>query len=311
MRYGGAWPIVMALFSTVDTNRQKTNNMTLKKIFALIFLATTFATTVFCQEFYEDGSMKLSDISTDKKYGYEPNHKTAIKVGKVENEYAYLRSLQGPNGEKTQAQRISSCCEFKSKTAAFGSGLLDKWEITYDGLKSPIILYLNSYDFETPKCPFSLTFKSANNITKVETFLTDNIVKVTNCSQTIYSVDDFLVKEKFGDNAKLATNPTFTGGLDELKKYFVANPLTDEKATQMVFRVSIAFLVTCEGKAGNFVIVTKGKGDLATYANQLLAIVNNMPQNWRPATVDGKAVDCYQVLSFTVASGQLDKVSYR
>jgi hypothetical protein len=127
----------------------------------------------------------------------------------------------------------------------------------------------------------------------------------------MYSVDDFLVKEKFGENAKPTTNPTFTGGLDELKKYFIAHPLTDEKATQMVFRVSIAFLVNCDGKAGNFVIVTKGKGDLATYANQVLAIVNKMPQNWQPATVDGKLVDCYQVLSFTAASGQLDKVSYR
>jgi hypothetical protein len=301
----------MAHFRIDDKNRQKTNNMTLKKIFALTILVATFVTTAFSQEFYEDGSMKLSDISTEKKYGYEPNHKTAIKVGKVENEYALMRALLGPNGEKVQAQRISSCCEFKSKTTVFGSGLLDKWEITYDGLKSPIILYLNSYDFGTPKCPFGLTFKTANNINKVETFPTDVIVKVTNCSQTIYSVDDFLVKEKFGENAKPSTNPTFTGGLDELKKYYVANPLTDEKATQIVFRVTIAFVVTCDGKAGNFVIVTKGKGDLATYANQVLAIVNKMPQSWQPATVDRKPVDCYQVLSFTAASGQLDKVSYR
>jgi hypothetical protein len=283
---------------------------TLKKIFTSILLVTSFATTVFSQEFHEDGSMKLSEISTNKKYGYEPNHKTAIKVGKVENEYAYMRALQGPNGEKIQAQRISSCCEFKSKTALFGSGLLDKWEITYEGLKSPIVVYLNSYDFETPKCPFGLAFKTINNITKVENFSSDSIVKVTTCSQTMYSVDDFLVKEKFGDNTKPTTNPTFTGGLDELKKHFVANPLTDKKAAKMVFRVSIAFIVTCDAKAGNFIIITKGKGDLERYANQVLAIVNRMPQNWQPATIDGKPVDSYQVLSFTVESGKLDNVSY-
>lgn len=121
----------------------------------------------------------------------------------------------------------------------------------------------------------------------------------------------FLVKEKFGEKPKPTTNPTFTGGLDELKIFFTANPLTDEKAIQMIFRVSIAFVVTCDGKVGNFEIVTKGKGDLATYANQVLAIVNKMPQNWQPATIDEKPVDCYQVLSFTAASGQLDKVSYR
>lgn len=284
---------------------------TLKKIFALILLVTTFVTTAFSQEFYEDGSMKLSEISTDKKYGYEPNHKTAIKVGKVDNEYAYMRALQGPNGEKIQAQRISSCCEFKSKTALFGSGLLDKWEINYEGLKSPIVIYLNSYDFETPKCPYGLTFKTINNITKIESFPSDSIVKVTACTPTIYAVDDFLVKEKFGEMAKPTTNPVFKGGVDELKKYFAANPLTDEKATQMVFRVSIAFVVNCDGKAGNYTIVTKGKGDLETYANQVLAIVNKMPQNWQAAVVDGKSIDCYQVLSFTVSSGKLNGVSYR
>lgn len=150
-----------------------------------------------------------------------------------------------------------------------------------------------------------------DDLPKVTVFPAESIVKVTACLQTIYSVDDFLVKEKLGDNAKPTINPTFTGGLDELKKYFLGNPLTDEKATQIIFRVSIAFIVTCDGKAGNFVIVTKGKGDLATYANQVLAIVNKMPQEWQPATVDGKPVDCYQVLSFTAASGQLDNVSYR
>jgi hypothetical protein len=64
-------------------------------------------------------------------------------------------------------------------------------------------------------------------------------------------------------------------------------------------------------KAGNFVIVTKGRRDLGTYANQVLAIVNRMPQNWQPATVDGKPVDCYQVLNFSPTSGRLDSVTYK
>jgi hypothetical protein len=51
------------------------------------------------QKFYEDGSMVLTEISKDKKYGYQSNHKTAIKVGEVENGYAFLSALLGPNGE--------------------------------------------------------------------------------------------------------------------------------------------------------------------------------------------------------------------
>ena len=78
-----------------------------------------------------------------------------------------------------------------------------------------------------------------------------------------------------------------------------------------MFRVYIGFIVTCEGKAGNFQTVGKGRADLETYANEVLAIVNKMTQSWQPAMKDNKAVDCYQVLSFTVAGGGLDKVNYR
>jgi hypothetical protein len=78
-----------------------------------------------------------------------------------------------------------------------------------------------------------------------------------------------------------------------------------------VFRVCIAFVVTCDNKAGNFIIVSQGKGDLETLANQVLAVVNKMPQNWQAAVVDKKAVDCYQALSFTILEGKMDKVSFR
>ena len=93
----------------------------------LIFIGTH----VNGQEFYEEGSMKLSQVSTDKKYGYTPNHKNSIKVGEVKNGQSYLKALRGPNGEKIQFRRISSCCEFKSTKAVFGSGLLDKYEVFY------------------------------------------------------------------------------------------------------------------------------------------------------------------------------------
>ncbi len=87
--------------------------------------------------------------------------------------------------------------------------------------------------------------------------------------------------------------------------------MTDERVKDAVFRVSIAFAVNCNGNAGNFMIVTKGKGLVETFANQVLERVNKMPQNWKPATKNGEKVDCFQVLSFTVTGGQLDKISYR
>lgn len=277
---------------------------TLKKFFALTLFVTTFATTAFCQDYLDSEKrfMKLTEVSTDKTYGFE--FKNPIKVGTAEKAIgAYLNSVKTLDGDKFHIADMKF--NYKNKEG------LTMVVLSYEQKKDLTTLYVSEKEFETPKAPFGFSFKTVDDIPKVIVFPADSIVKVTACSQTVYSVDDFLVKEKFGENAKPTTNPTFTGGLDELKKYFVANPLTDEKATQMIFRVSIAFLVTCDGKAGNFVIVTKGKGDLATYANQVLAIVNRMPQKWQPATVDGKAVDSYQVLSFSPTSGQLDKVSYR
>lgn len=265
------------------------------------------------QEFYEDGSMKLFDVATDSKYGYEPNSNTSVKVGKIENEQAYLSALRGPNGEKVKFNRIGSCCMFECKAAMFGSGLLDKYEVKYKGLKEPVILYINGYEFEAPKAPAGFSFAGADKIEKPIIYPADSIIKIDFCNtQTQYAVGkEFLLKDKIGERPEPDTNPAFEGGADELKKYFADRPLTDDRTKDIVFRVAIAFAVNCNGNAGNFMIITKGKGLAETFANQVLERVNKMPQNWKPATKNGDKIDCYQVLSFTVTGGQLNSVSYR
>lgn len=259
---------------------------TLKKIFALALLVAAFSTTAFSQEYLDNDKryMKLTEVSTDKTYGFEL--KNPIKVGSDEKAIgAYLNSLKPLDGDRLHIGDMKS--DYKKQSG------LTMVVLTFEQKKETATIYFLSTQFEQPKAIIGYSFKTIDDLPKVTVFPADSIVKVTACSQTIYSVDDFLVKEKFGELTKPTTGPTFTGGIEELRKYFTANPLIDEKAKQMIFRVSIAFVVTCDGKAGNFVIVTKGKGDLATYANQVLAIVNKMPQNWQPAKVDGKTVDCY------------------
>lgn len=278
--------------------------MTLKKIFALTFLVITFVTTTFSQEYLDSDKryMKLTEVSTDKTYGYEL--KNPIKVGSDEKAIgAYLNSLKPLDGDRLHIGDMKFDYEKQSG--------LTMVVLTFEQKKETATIYFLSTQFEQPKAIIGYSFKTIDDLPKVTVFPADSIIKVTACFETIYSVDDFLVKEKYGESPNPKTNPTFKGGLKELKKFFIANPLTDEKAGQMIFRVSIAFVVTCDGKAGNFELITKGKGDLATFANQVLAIVNKMPQNWQSATVKGKQVDCYQVLSFTVSGGQLDQVSYR
>ena len=92
---------------------------------SLILLPLTFgAIQLYGQEFYEDGSMKLSAISSDKEYGYTSTPEMSIKVGEIKNQQAFLRSLLGPNGETIRFRRVSSCCGFASETALFGEGFL-------------------------------------------------------------------------------------------------------------------------------------------------------------------------------------------
>jgi len=252
----------------------------------------------------DNRTMKLTEVSTDKTYGYD--FKNPIKVGTKEKaDGAYLNALKSPTGEKMHIADMNF--NYQNKMG------LEMVVLSFEGKTETETLYISTVDFETPKCPVGFLFKTIDDIPKVIKLAADSILKVIACdSRIIYSVDDLLLKAKVGSTLTAPHhNPAFTGGVGELKKYFAAHPLSDEKAKQLIFRVHIGFLVTCDGKAGNFIIVSQGHGDMETYANQILAIVNKMPQSWEAATKNNKPVDSYQILSFTVSGGALDKVSYR
>lgn len=122
-----------------------------------ILLLTSFLTYGQDQEKQIEERIIIKEISTDKSYGRKK--KTNIKVGSVSNEYAYIFQLTGPNGEELEVNRLGSCCNVKAPLAPFGKAPLDMWEIKYEGLDEPIVLYLNGYDYEQPKCPMGLNFK--------------------------------------------------------------------------------------------------------------------------------------------------------
>jgi hypothetical protein len=85
------------------------------------------------------------------EYGFsETNPVLVASLGgrsPVENEHIYLGRLRGPGGERVHYRRIGSCCEFPTPNGLFGDkGLLDQYEVTYDGLAHPLVLYLDMYD---------------------------------------------------------------------------------------------------------------------------------------------------------------------
>jgi hypothetical protein len=130
------------------------------------------------------------------------------------------------------------------------------------------------------------------------------------CSKKIsYTVDDLQLRKKVGmDLIFPLSNPTYFGGEEALKKYFLTNPLNHSKT----FRILIGFAVNCKGQLGNFIIANEGEGELTTIESQILEIAKKMPQKWKPATsADGKPVDSYQVIQFTIVKGKFRDVYYK
>ncbi len=105
----------------------------------------------------------LTAVSGDATYGFA--EKNPIKVGsskgeaKASGEYLFMNALTGPNGEAITYRRLGSCCSFKSPNGFLGTGLLDRFEVKYEGLKEPIILYLNMYDPGMVKAPKGFGFR--------------------------------------------------------------------------------------------------------------------------------------------------------
>ena len=116
------------------------------------------------QVLVNDQMFLIKEYSTDKTYGY--TERNPIMVGGArqnegpKNERRFLNALAGPAGEQISYQRLGSCCHFSTRNGAIGnSGLLDKYEITYEGLKTPIVLYINMYDSDVLKVPVGFTLR--------------------------------------------------------------------------------------------------------------------------------------------------------
>ncbi len=114
------------------------------------------------QELANDQMFRITEYATDETYGY--TEKNPVMVGNAQegpkNERRFLNALAGPNGEQINYRRLGSCCSFYTKNGLFdNSGLLDKYEVTYPGLATPVILYINMYDSDVLKVPVGFTLK--------------------------------------------------------------------------------------------------------------------------------------------------------
>lgn len=105
----------------------------------------------------------ITEYSTDKKYGYNKDYPVNIFFNNTNNETInqerFINALAGPKGEKITFTKLESCCPFPTKRSDMGAGLLDVFELKWDGQKKPVLLYLNIYEKGVIKVPVGLTLK--------------------------------------------------------------------------------------------------------------------------------------------------------
>ena len=123
---------------------------------SILCVTATFAVTRLPAE----GNPVPAGVSKDPNYGFSQTD--PIRVGRRESgtraARVYLNSLRGPRGEEVLYRRLGNCCHFKTPNAwVEGRALLDRYEVTYAGLETPRVLYLDLYDYEQPLVPVGFT----------------------------------------------------------------------------------------------------------------------------------------------------------
>lgn len=111
----------------------------------------------------KNNAFVITSYSKDKKYGYDKDYPINIfyrgtKNDTINQKY-FLNALAGPKGEKITYTKLENCCPFPTKNSDMGAGFLDVYELKWEGLKNPIILYLNIYERGLLMIPAGLSLK--------------------------------------------------------------------------------------------------------------------------------------------------------
>jgi hypothetical protein len=111
----------------------------------------------------KNNAFVITQYSKDKKYGYEKDYPINIYFRGTKNDTInqayFLNALAGPKGEKISYKKMENCCPFPTKNSDMGAGLLDVYELQWEGLKKPITLYLNIYERGLLMVPMGLSLK--------------------------------------------------------------------------------------------------------------------------------------------------------
>lgn len=110
-----------------------------------------------------ENTFVITEYSKDKKYGYDADYPINLFFQNTRNEKLnqerFLNALAGPKGEKITFSKLESCCPFPTKRTDLGAGLLDVYELKWEGQKKPVTLYLNIFEKGILMVPVGLSLK--------------------------------------------------------------------------------------------------------------------------------------------------------
>jgi hypothetical protein len=148
----------------------------MKKTIAFIFLLITSVSCISTKSTLQNvddnapipqisgnNTFLITEYSKNAKYGYNKDYPINIFFRNTRdesiNQERFLNALAGPKGEEITFKKLESCCPFPTKRSEMGAGFLDVYEVTWQGQKKPIILYINIYDKGLLKVPMGLSLK--------------------------------------------------------------------------------------------------------------------------------------------------------
>jgi hypothetical protein len=119
-------------------------------ILALVALLQTLAVPGIASGQSQNPACEVSD---DPRFAFSPEHPVQVGGGPMygaARQRRYLDFLRGPGGQPVTYKRTNSMMRADET-------VVDRYEVTYDGLEKPLTLFLDWYHFTEPRVPQGFT----------------------------------------------------------------------------------------------------------------------------------------------------------
>ncbi len=102
-----------------------------------------------------DSTLLIKEYAQDIEYGLKPEKPIFLGIFRtydaIENVDRFFNAIVGKEGQSLIKKRMKACCPFKTPNSTSIDkdkkfGLLEVYQVSYEGLEKPIILYFNVYD---------------------------------------------------------------------------------------------------------------------------------------------------------------------